>query len=142
MSSFNSPPPNDLAFPPHRPLLTNYGMDVTNLDTYTRSPSHSPDHACSPNRPYLMNSGIDMTKTAPLSAAADASGSDSPAEKTRPEIESSQSKENQTAPSYAGKMKLNENPRNNCNCSPVSALRATDAPFLDNKFYCQVSERN
>ena len=88
-----------------------------------------------------IDNGIDLTTTAPLSAAADASGTDSPAVKPRPEIESSQSKENQTTTSYAGSMKLNENPRNNCTCSPVIALRATDTPFKNNKFYCQVSEK-
>ena len=92
--------------------------------------------------PPLMITGTDLTKTATLSAAADASGSDSPAEKTRPEIESSQSKnENQPALSYAEKTKHNESPQYNCNCSPRSALRATDAPFRENKFYCQVSEK-
>ena len=51
-----------------------------------------------------MDTGIDMTTTVHLSAAADALGSNGPAEKPRPEIESSQSqKENQTAPSYAEK---------------------------------------
>ena len=40
-----------------------------------------PDLHCPPNRPRFMDTGIDVTKTVHLSAAADASGSDGPAEK-------------------------------------------------------------
>ena len=102
----------------------------------------SPDLNCPPNRLRFMNTGIDVTKTVYLSATADASGSDGPAEKPGPTRESSQLRnENQTKPSYAGKLKHKENPRCNCNCSPVKVHRATNAPFQDNKFYSQVAKK-
>ena len=86
----------DLACPPNRPSFMDTGIDVMNFDTYSRSLPPSPDLAFYPSRPYLMNTEIDLTKTVPLSAAADVSGSDEPAREF-----SQLRNENQTEPSYA-----------------------------------------